>query len=200
MKLSTSEQEKFKKLSKDLLNNNDVLKMQDFIQHGKVTTYAHCVDVAKMALHLNNILKMNADEKTLVEALESENIFRKLAHVINTASGDRKIPVVASKGNASWVDEEGTISDSDDAFTQVSIGAYKLGTLIKVSNELLHDSVFDLEKYISKEFARRIGTKEEDSFFNGDGDGKPVGMKDEKTFLALQDASYSDFFTFTDKK
>lgn len=115
-------------------------------------------------------------EHTLVEALEEENIFRKLAHVINTASGDRKIPVVATKGTASWVDEEGSITESDDSFTQVSIGAYKLGTLIKVSNELLHDSVFDLEKYISKEFARRIGTKEEDSFFNGDGDGKPVGI------------------------
>ena len=115
-------------------------------------------------------------EHTLVEALEEENIFRKLAHIINTASGDRKIPVVATKGTASWVDEEGQITESDDAFTQVSIGAYKLGTLIKVSNELLHDSVFDLEAYISKEFARRIGTKEEDSFFNGDGDGKPVGI------------------------
>lgn len=115
-------------------------------------------------------------EKTLVEALEEENIFRKLAHVINTASGDRKIPVVASKGNASWVDEEGTITDSDDAFSQVSIGAYKLGTLIKVSNELLNDSVFNLESYISKEFARRIGNKEEDAFFNGDGVGKPTGI------------------------
>ena len=31
-------------------------------------------------------------------------------------------------------------------------------------------------------------------------DGKPVGMKDEKTFKAVQDASYNDFFTFTDKK
>ena len=115
-------------------------------------------------------------EKTLVEALEEENIFRKLAHVINTASGDRKIPVVASKGNASWVDEEGAIIDSDDSFSQVSIGAYKLGTLIKVSNELLNDSVFNLETYISKEFARRIGNKEEDAFFNGDGVGKPVGI------------------------
>lgn len=115
-------------------------------------------------------------EKTLVEALEEENIFRKLAHVINTSSGDRKIPVVASKGTASWVDEEGTIPDSDDSFTQVSIGAYKLGTLIKVSNELLNDSVFNLEQYISKEFARRIGSKEEDAFFNGNGTGKPVGI------------------------
>lgn len=115
-------------------------------------------------------------EKTLVEGLEEENIFRKLAHVITTSTGDRKIPVVASKGNASWVDEEGTISDSDDSFTQVSIGAYKLGTLIKVSNELLNDSVFNLESYISKEFARRIGAKEEDAFFNGNGTGKPVGI------------------------
>ena len=115
-------------------------------------------------------------EHTLIEALESENIFRTLAHVIQTASGDRKIPVVASKGTASWVDEEGAITESDDAFNQVSIGAYKLGTLIKVSNELLNDSVFNLEQYISKEFARRIGNKEEDAFFNGDGSGKPVGI------------------------
>ena len=60
-------------------------------------------------------------ERTLVEALEEENIFRKLAHVITTSTGDRKIPVVASKGTASWVDEEGAIPDSDDSFAQVSI-------------------------------------------------------------------------------
>ena len=115
-------------------------------------------------------------EKQLVEALEEENIFRKLATVIKTSSGDRKIPVVASKGSASWVDEEGLIPESDDTFGQVSIGAYKLGTLIKVSNELLADSVFNLEAYISKEFGRRCGAKEEEAFFNGDGTGKPVGV------------------------
>lgn len=115
-------------------------------------------------------------EHTLVEALEEENIFRGLAHVIRTSSGDRKIPIVATKGTASWIDEEGAYPESDDSFTQVSIGAYKLGTLIKVSDELLNDSVFDLEAYISKEFARRIGAREEDSFFNGDGAGKPLGI------------------------
>lgn len=115
-------------------------------------------------------------ERTLVEALEEENVFRTLAHVIKTSSGDRKIPVVASKGTASWVDEEGAYPESDDAFSQVSIGAYKLGTMIKVSEELLADSVFDLEAYISKEFARRIGAREEESFFNGDGKGKPLGI------------------------
>lgn len=115
-------------------------------------------------------------ENTLVQALEEENIFRKIAKVIQTSSGDRKIPVVATKGTANWIDEEGVFNESDDAFSQVSIGAYKLGTLIKVSEELLNDSIFDLESYISTEFARRIGAKEEEAFFTGDGSGKPLGI------------------------
>ena len=115
-------------------------------------------------------------ERTLVVALEEENIFRQLAKVIGTSSGDRKIPVVASKGTASWIDEEGAFTESDDTFGQVSIGAYKLGTMIKVSEELLNDSVFELENYISREFARRIGAKEEEAFFTGDGSGKPLGI------------------------
>ena len=110
-------------------------------------------------------------ERTLVEALEEENVFRQLANVIRTSSGDRKIPVVAAKGTASWIDEEGAYTESDDSFGQVSIGAYKVGTMIKVSEELLNDSVFDLESYIAREFARRIGAKEEEAFFTGDGSG-----------------------------
>lgn len=115
-------------------------------------------------------------ERTMVEALEEENVFRQLAKVIRTSSGDRKIPVVAAKGTAAWIDEEGAYTESDDSFGQVSIGAYKVGTMIKVSEELLNDSVFDLESYIAKEFARRIGAKEEEAFFTGDGSGKPLGV------------------------
>ena len=115
-------------------------------------------------------------ERTLVEALQEENIFRQLAKIITTSSGDRKIPVVASKGSASWVDEEGVIPESDDAFGQVVIGAYKLATMIKISEELLNDSIFNLEQYIAREFARRIGAKEEEAFFVGNGTGKPTGI------------------------
>ena len=115
-------------------------------------------------------------ERTLIEALEEQNIFRQLAHVIHTSSGERKIPVVASKGTASWIDEEAAYPESDDTFGQVSIGAYKLATMIKVSEELLNDSVFDVPSYIAREFARRIGAAEEEAFFTGDGTGKPLGI------------------------
>ena len=115
-------------------------------------------------------------QRTLIEALQEQNIFRQLAHVITTGSGDRKIPVVASKGSASWIDEEAAYPESDDSFGQVSIGAYKLATMIKVSEELLNDSVFDMPSYIAKEFARRIGAAEEEAFFTGNGTGKPLGI------------------------
>lgn len=141
----------------------------------------------KSSFEIQNALQVGTDgeggylvpdefEATLVQALEEENIFRQLAKVITTSSGDRKIPVVATKGTASWVDEEGQIPESDDSFGQVAIGAYKLGTMIKVSEELLNDSVFNLEQYIAREFARRIGSKEEEAFFIGDGTGKPTGI------------------------
>ena len=115
-------------------------------------------------------------ERTLVQGLEEENVLRSLCTVIQTSSGDRKIPIVASHGTASWVDEEGTIPESDDAFGQISIGAHKVATMIKVSDELLQDSVFNIENYIASESARRIGAAEENAFINGDGSGKPTGL------------------------
>jgi len=140
-----------------------------------------------LSFEITNALQIGSDseggylvpdefERTLVEGLEEENIFRTLAKVITTASGDRKIPVVATKGTASWIDKEGAVPESDDSFGQVSISAYKLGTMLKVSEELLNDSIFNLEAYIAKEFARRIGAKEEEAFFIGDGNGKPTGI------------------------
>ncbi len=44
-------------------------------------------------------------ERTLIEALQDKNIFRRLAHVIHTSTGERKIPVAVSKGTAAWIDE-----------------------------------------------------------------------------------------------
>ena len=114
-------------------------------------------------------------EKMLIDKLQEENFFRSLATVIHTGS-ERKIPVVTGHGEAAWMEENGLYPESQDTFGQISIGAYKLGTAIRVSEELLNDSVFDLPSYIAGEFARRIGTKEEEAFLVGDGKSKPTGV------------------------
>lgn len=115
-------------------------------------------------------------ERTLVQGLNAATVIRSNAHVITTSSGLHKIPVVASHGSAAWIDEEGAYTESDDVFGQVQLDAHKVGTIIKVSEELLNDAAFDLEGYISSEFARRIGDKEEEAFLNGNGSSKPTGI------------------------
>ena len=118
-------------------------------------------------------------ENTLVQALDEELVIRQLAHTFTTASNAHKIPVVATRGKAMWTEENAAITDSDTSFGQKTIGAHKLCALIKVSEELLNDSAFDLESYFNQEFARRIGEAEEEAFVIGDGSAKPYGIFDD---------------------
>ena len=115
-------------------------------------------------------------ESALIEKLHDENIIRQYATVIKSSNGDKKIPVVAGYGEATWTDEEAAYTESDDSFGVITLGAHKLTSIIKVSEELLNDSVFDLEQYISKEFVRRMAAAEENAFINGTGTGRPTGI------------------------
>ena len=92
-------------------------------------------------------------ERRLIQALEENNIFRQMATVIKTNSGTRKIPIANDTMEAQWIDEGEEIPETDTRFGQTTLSAYKLGTMIKISNEL--------------------------AFFTGDGDKKPLGILDE---------------------
>ena len=140
-----------------------------------------------MTPEMRNALREGADteggylvpdeyEKTLVQGLTENTVIRAHAHVITTSSGLHKIPVVASHGSAAWIDEKGAYTESDESFGQVQLDAHKVGTVIKVSEELLNDSAFNLESYIASEFVRRIGDKEKEAFLTGNGTGKPLGI------------------------
>ena len=107
--------------------------------------------------------------RQLLEALEENNVFRSLAHVIRTRSGTRTIPIAADNGKASWVEEGNAIGESDLTFSVQTLSAFKLGCLIRVSNELLNDSAFDIGAHIARRFGVRFGNAEEDAFINGKG-------------------------------
>ena len=108
-----------------------------------------------------NLMRSKAPDAGLVNALQ----------IGTDSEGGYLVPDEYERTLIEALEEE-----SDDTFGQISIGAYKLGTMIKVSDELLQDSVFDIESYISKEFGRRMGAAEEAAFFSGDGSGKPLGV------------------------
>lgn len=138
-------------------------------------------------------------EKQLIQKLQEANIMRSISHVIQTNNGEHKIPVVASEGTAAWLDEEAAYTESNTQFSQVSLSAHKLGTLIKVSEELLNDSAFDLMSYLSGEFGRRLGNAEEKAFLTGTGTNQPTGiLNDTNGASAGSTAAKADVLTFDD--
>lgn len=114
-------------------------------------------------------------EKQIVVGLAQQNVMRKICKVITT-NNEHKIPVAATRSTAAWTAESAAYTESDPTFTQKTIDAYKLTDLIKVSLELLQDSMFDLETYIANEIAYAFGVAEESAFCVGNGSGKPTGL------------------------
>ena len=114
-------------------------------------------------------------ETFIVKRLEEANVVRSIAKTIST-NVERKVPIAATNSTATWVAENATIPVSDVTFGQKTLDAFKLTNQLKVSTELLHDSMFDIESYIGEEFARALGVAEEEAFCVGSGSGQPTGI------------------------
>ena len=114
------------------------------------------------------------DSQIVVTLADYDNI-RNIAKVITTNSA-HKIPVVATGSTATWTAEGTAYTQGEPTFTSVTLDAFKLTDLIKVSIELLEDSAFDIESFIAEEIARAFGAKEEEGFCVGTGSGQPTGI------------------------
>ena len=114
-------------------------------------------------------------DNSISQKLTSENFLRSICRVIKTA-GTRNFPLEASAPAAAWVDEEGTYAGTDPAFGNFTISAYKLGQIVKISEELLEDNAFNLEGYLSSAIAKAFGVAEETAFVTGNGTLKPTGL------------------------
>jgi HK97 family phage major capsid protein len=84
--------------------------------------------------------------------------------------------LAGTHGTAAWVAESGSYTASDETITQQNLGAFKGGTKIQVSEELMRDEAVDLDNYLARELGARIGVLQEAAFCTGDGSGKPLGL------------------------
>ena len=111
----------------------------------------------------------------IITGLNAASWFRRLANVYSTSS-TTEIPVDASIPSFGWIGENGSYSETEPTLGQVVIGAYKVGGVIRVSEELMEDSAFDLEAHLTRKITEGIETAEELGFISGDGNGKPTGI------------------------
>ena len=110
------------------------------------------------------------------KALAKDNVFRRLATVVNTTSPDGTIQAVTSTGAADWVAEGAAIPESSDTILPFQVYSYKLASLVRLKNSFVSDNAFDLENYLVTAFSRRFGRAEEAAFLNGTGTNQPTGL------------------------
>jgi len=123
-------------------------------------------------------------QKKVLEKLIELSRTRAISNVITTKS-DRKIPIGGELPQFSWIEETGTYGDVNTNFAQSTLNAYKLGGIIKVSEEILQDTFINLEDYLANLIARGIAYAEGKAFAMGDGVNKPTGYMSLDATLTL---------------
>ncbi|MEQ1964963.1 phage major capsid protein [Xenorhabdus khoisanae] len=116
----------------------------------------------------------------VVEAMKAYGGIASVAQILSTATG-QTIEWATADGTTEegeLLGENAAASEEDTTFGTESLGAKKLSSkIIRVSNELLLDSGIDMEAYLAKRIAERIGRGEARYLVKGTGTGSPQQPK-----------------------
>jgi HK97 family phage major capsid protein len=97
--------------------------------------------------------------------------------VLQTDNGDTlQLPTTTAHSTAAWTAQQAAITESDPAFVQRSLSAYKASLLISVANELIDDTGVDLEGYLAMQAGRAVGNLVGQGLVVGTGTTQPTGI------------------------
>ena len=97
--------------------------------------------------------------------------------VLSTQSGEEiKVPRQSTFSTGSLTAEAAVFAESNPTGESFALNAYKYGTLIKVSRELLEDSGIDVVGFIAEQAGNAIGAIVNSELATGDGSSKPKGI------------------------
>jgi HK97 family phage major capsid protein len=91
---------------------------------------------------------------------EQASVVMRLATKVPLTPG-YKLPIISlsSSVTVDWVDEEGTITESDPVFAKSTVSAKKLAAYSVISNELLEDEEVGLSDLLIQLFGEAVGAK-----------------------------------------
>lgn len=97
---------------------------------------------------------------------------------IQQTSGERvMMPSLQNDTTAYWASEQANFNNSQDPTVgMIEIPVYELRGLLKVSQQNLEDSLFNLEDLIKQRLMLQFAKTEGAAFINGNGNGKPRGL------------------------
>jgi HK97 family phage major capsid protein len=161
---------------------------QDYQQKSAFAEYLRYGEVKNLHEFQSKSLSVSAKEdggylvtsqlsKKITTLMQENSIIRQLAG-IETISTDA-LDVIEDLGSlgAGWVSETQTRPDTDTTqFGMRKIMVHELYAQPKATQKLIDDARIDIEKWLCQKLVEVFSAKENDSFINGDGVGKPRGI------------------------
>lgn len=108
----------------------------------------------------------NSIVKKLAEVSPIFNMARKF----ETVNGSLKVPIETTVGNAAFVGEGESLTESTLEFDYVELKSKRVGAVLSLSTQLVNDSSLDLDEYISDLLGRSTAQAIEKSLLLGGGD------------------------------
>lgn len=110
------------------------------------------------------------------QVLTRTNRFRALGATVMKTDNPMKKVIGTNLVSAGYIAEGGTYAETDTKFAQLTIDAFKIGGVVKVSEELLRDSFFDVRKHLVENIGMAIAVEEEKAIVAGTGSSQPLGL------------------------
>ena len=100
------------------------------------------------------------------------------ATILNTSSGENmQLPKLTTHAIATQVSGQGTtLAGTDPVFNRVNLNVYKYAELVKVANELLADSAFNVESWLGGDLGYALAHVIDADLVVGTGTSEPTGM------------------------
>lgn len=103
----------------------------------------------------------------LINLLESYGVARQACRRIVMSAETWTVPKVAGHATVYYPAEAGAITASDMTFEQVQLVASKIAALVKMSTEVVEDSIVSIMDTVVQDIAYAVAIAEDENLFNG---------------------------------
>ena len=167
-----SENEKFQSQYKDA-----------FLKYIRKGIESDLINLANSNNSMENLLKCDSNGFAITSSMNSiiansmykNSPIRQLARIVNISNDSLNVAAYTTDIAASWGDER-TVAPETDAFTRKTIKVHELTAQPKMTQKMIDDDQIDHESWLAELLSDILLAKEDNAFFNGDGENKPVGI------------------------
>lgn len=130
-----------------------------------------------------NIIPSDFSTDIIRKVTELSGIYNEVAKIQST--GTYKQIVEKNKMTAGWTAELAEVTAASSTFDIVEIGHHKLGSLAKISLELINQANFPIASEVQQQMVDAFVQKVEQGVIKGTGIGQPTGLMSGGTAFAL---------------